>query len=499
MLDLYFSVCFISFVQSNTFLSYMDGAPVSYQLWNNYLIKHRNYRERLLPRNKMWAKSLETIIKLNEEVTYAMKAIQPQPEKGMDCVIMITYVLAQPDWINIPCFQKIPTFVVCQMAMKQRQGSRLFTTNNSQNRIEICQNNSLLIENRCISLRKYNNHMNLSKIKYDTNYIGNTKIMSLEKEILFQYFTMIQHVYIKPLQFIISIPFNSTYLYYKPYQTTNFSKLTWKSKMSNNPVTGYDGYVLSTNQPLKIIFPSNVFKCEDGSYIAEISICDGKSDCTEGSDEHQCTCHYVTDLLPVGCKYFCNEMSDHCTCSDFYFTCLSSSICIPYLKVCDGHRDCLYGEDEYCGNHTDKEIKTVVSGLPVDTFTCTGSNTTIPANLWNDFIPDCPDTIEDEIQYYNLMTNPFHIPMSCNNNQKLSCIPGHSHCFYLNKLCVFEFQQSAKILKHCRNVAHLYNCTKFQCSGYFKCPMSYCIPFDLICNGEWDCPEGDDEVSCLLM
>ena len=164
------------------------------------------------------------------------------------------------------------------------------------------------------------------------------------------------------------------------------------------------------------------------------------------------------------------------------------------MKVCDGHKDCLYGEDEYCENYIHKDIKNLTRSSI--TFNCAGSNTTISVLLLNVFIPDCPDTFDDEIEYYNLMTNPFHTHMSCDDNQKLACIPGHSHCFYLNKLCVFEFHQNTKILKQCRNGAHLYNCTKFQCSEYYKCSMSYCIPFNLICNGEWDCPWGDDEENC---
>ena len=132
----------------------------------------------------------------------------------------------------------------------------------------------------------------------------------------------------------------------------------------------------------------------------------------------------------------------------------------------------------------------------MDTFTCLESNITIPTLFLNDFIPDCPGTIEDEMEYYNLMTNPFHTHLPCNDNQKIPCIPGHSHCFYLNKLCIFEYDKNTKILKYCRNGAHLYNCTIFQCAGYFKCPLSYCIPYNVICNGEWDCPQGDDEVNC---
>ena len=27
---------------------------------------------------------------------------------------------------------------------------------------------------------------------------------------------------------------------------------------------------------------------------------------------------------------------------------------------------------------------------------------------------------------------------------------------------------------------------------------SYCVPFDLVCNGEWECPQGDDEINCKL-
>ena len=76
-------------MQSNTFTTYMDGAPVSFQLWNNYLIKNKNYNELLKPKYKGSPKSVETIISLKKEVMYAMNAIQPQLEKKKDCVIMV--------------------------------------------------------------------------------------------------------------------------------------------------------------------------------------------------------------------------------------------------------------------------------------------------------------------------------------------------------------------------------------------------------------------------
>ena len=106
--------------------------------------------------------------------------------------------------------------------------------------------------------------------------------------------------------------------------------------MSKNPVSKYDGYMLSASNPLKQRIPSNVFKCVDGAYINKIFICDGKIDCVEGAEEKKCFCDQAMNPLSVGCKYFCNPLSQQCSCSTFYFTCLSSFNCIPYLKVCDG-------------------------------------------------------------------------------------------------------------------------------------------------------------------
>ena len=249
------------------------------------------------------------------------------------------------------------------------------------------------------------------------------------------------------------------------------------------------------NKPGKMKIPSNVFHCKDGTYIAETSLCDGIEDCPEGTDENQCNCTNASDLYHVNCKYLYNNISHTYSCTAYYFTCVSSFTCIPYSKVCDFYEDCFQGEDEFCRFQADKDLK-IVKNVSIAIFACLKNNKTIPASLVDDFIPDCPNTFEDEIQYYNLMTNPFHNHSSCQTKEELPCIPGHSHCFPLNKLCIFEFQTKTLILEHCRNGAHLYNCTNFQCSEYFKCPMSYCIPFDLICNGKWDCPDGHDEMNC---
>ena len=245
-----------------------------------------------------------------------MNTIQPHLKRRNGCVVMVIHILAQPDWINIPCFQKIPPFVVCQKMINQREGKNVYTRNGSLDmEVEMCQNDALLIKNRCISFTKYNNPMNLSELKYDTNDIESTEIINLGNKTLFQYFTIIQHFYKMPLQFTIS--FTRTYLYYKPYQTNYFLKLAWKSILSNNRITEYYGYLLSANNPMKQTIPSNVFKCDDGSYINEILICDGKMDCIQVTDEKQCSCNHAMDLLPVGCKYFCNEISHQCFCSSF--------------------------------------------------------------------------------------------------------------------------------------------------------------------------------------
>ena len=37
----------------------------------------------------------------------------------------------------------------------------------------------------------------------------------------------------------------------------------------------------------------------------------------------------------------------------------------------------------------------------------------------------------------------------------------------------------------------------FECPDtYFKCPGNYCIPFHYVCDGEWQCPDGQDEAEC---
>ncbi|XP_064619008.1 G-protein coupled receptor GRL101-like [Lineus longissimus] len=49
----------------------------------------------------------------------------------------------------------------------------------------------------------------------------------------------------------------------------------------------------------------------------------------------------------------------------------------------------------------------------------------------------------------------------------------------------------------CRDRSHLENCGDAVCQeGYIKCPGSYCIPVGSLCDGTWDCPMGEDEISC---
>ena len=48
-------------------------------------------------------------------------------------------------------------------------------------------------------------------------------------------------------------------------------------------------------------------------------------------------------------------------------------------------------------------------------------------------------------------------------------------------------------LSPCRNGGHLESCKEIDCNIMFKCPNYYCIPWNYVCDGKWDCPRGIDE------
>ena len=52
--------------------------------------------------------------------------------------------------------------------------------------------------------------------------------------------------------------------------------------------------------------------------------------------------------------------------------------------------------------------------------------------------------------------------------------------------------------KWCKNGEHLSNCELVVCEQRYKCHHSYCIDHGMVCDGQQDCPSGDDETPCPI-
>lgn len=91
------------------------------------------------------------------------------------------------------------------------------------------------------------------------------------------------------------------------------------------------------------------FRCKNGLCIPKELICDGTSDCLDGSDEDQ-------------------EMCQNLECREEEFSCQSSGHCIPIRCLCDENPDCPDGSDErYCDI---EELATSDAGCPQGKFAC---------------------------------------------------------------------------------------------------------------------------------
>ena len=93
---------------------------------------------------------------------------------------------------------------------------------------------------------------------------------------------------------------------------------------------------------------------------------------------------------------------------------------------------------------------------------------------------------------YKISTVP---EMEVNEKQILCRGINLSH-FTVSDICTFKINESKAIIP-CAEGDHLESCEEFECNMMFKCSKHYCIPWNYVCDGKWDCPQGNDEIITL--
>ena len=238
---------------------------------------------------------------------------QLQPESQYDdnnCVLMITAVVTETDWITIPCYEKNSQLILCQKITKKID----MIHNNYSNAIW-CDEDQLFIGNKCIKFKKYRRLTNIFNLKKMNEYLTQRHFnQSEDMSIITEYFSLIQHYIIHPVHFTLPFTSERNYITYSAVQSSVYKKLFWAEKISNETFSQYDGYILFSVPLSQMKVITTLFHCSNDSYVDETLVCNGIKDCSEGTDEENYFCNIYSKVPLSVCKYNCHPNSKKCPC-----------------------------------------------------------------------------------------------------------------------------------------------------------------------------------------
>ncbi|XP_070533608.1 G-protein coupled receptor GRL101-like [Ptychodera flava] len=194
------------------------------------------------------------------------------------------------------------------------------------------------------------------------------------------------------------------------------------------------------------------FRCgsvesDDGRCIPERAVCDYQRHCILGTDES-------------------DERCGHPACMEDEFQCNNGHVkCIPIVQRCDTNPDCLDGSDERnCEDYLCDEGQ----------LQCNESGQCIHRDMLCNFIKNCADNSDEE--------NCGHVIRNCTEDE-FQCRNGQ--CIDLSRRCYFDELDD---VYGCKDKSHLIGCNDFECSAdTLKCRNGHCVSQSLVCNGNIDC------------